>query len=77
MYLICYIFVGRRSFPVAAFVLWNSLPLDIQSFLSLPVFRQRLKTFLSRKSFPIFYYGVFVLTLDALVHSVIVLLFEF
>jgi len=37
--------VGRRSFPVAASVLWNSLPLDIQSSPSLTVFRQRLKTF--------------------------------
>jgi len=44
--------VGRRSFPVAAYVLWNSLPLDIQSSPSLTVFRQRLKTFLFRKSFP-------------------------
>ena len=39
--------VGRRSFPVAASVVWNSLPLDIQSSSSLPVFRQRLKTFFS------------------------------
>ena len=43
---------GRRSFPVAASVLWNSLPLDIQSSPSLPIFRQQLKTFLFRKSFP-------------------------
>jgi len=43
--------VGHRSFPVAASVLWNSLPLDIQSLPSLPGFRQRLKTFLFRKSF--------------------------
>jgi len=44
--------VGRRSFPVAAFVLWNSLPLDIQSSRSLPIFCQQLKTFLFRKSLP-------------------------
>jgi len=44
--------VGRRSFPVAASVLWNSLSLDIQSSPSLTVFRQQLKTFLFRKSFP-------------------------
>jgi len=44
--------VGRRLFPVTASVLWNSLPLDIQSSPSLPVFRQQLKTFLFRKSFP-------------------------
>ena len=44
--------IGRCSFPVAASVLWNSLPLDIQSSPSLTVIRQRLKTFLFRKSFP-------------------------
>jgi len=44
--------VGRRSFPVAAAILWNTLPVDVQSFPSLPVFRQRLKTFLFLKSFP-------------------------
>ena len=37
--------VGRRSFPVAASVLWNSLTLDIQPSPSLPIFGQRLKTF--------------------------------
>ena len=31
---------------------WNSLPLDIQSLPSLPIFHQRLKTFLFCKSFP-------------------------
>ena len=40
------------SFLVAASVLWNSLPRDIPSSPSSPVFRQRLKTFLFRKSFP-------------------------
>jgi len=38
--------VARRSFPVAASLIWNSLPSDIQSSSSLHVFRQRLKTFL-------------------------------
>jgi len=37
--------VGRRSFPVAASVLWNSLPLDIQSSPSFPIFRQQLISF--------------------------------
>jgi len=47
--------VGRRSFPVAASLRWNSLPTDIQSSQSLlPVFRQRLKTFLFQQSFPDF-----------------------
>jgi len=48
----------------------------IQSFASLPVFRQRLKTFLFRKSFPHIYYDIFVLTVHAFVDSVIVSLFE-
>jgi len=43
--------VGGRSFPVAAAILWNTLSVDVQSSLSLPVFRQRLKTFLFHKLF--------------------------
>jgi len=43
--------VGRRSFPVAAATLWTTLPVDVQSSPSLPVFCQRLKTFLFHKSF--------------------------
>jgi len=41
--------VGRRTFPVAASLLCNLLPSDIQfqSFPSLPVFRQSLKIFIS------------------------------
>ena len=45
---------GRRTFPVAASIAplcnCNSLPSDIQSSPSLPVFRQRLKAFLSLQS---------------------------
>jgi hypothetical protein len=44
--------IGRRSFPVAAAILWNALPHDVQSAPSLPVFRSRLKTFMFRRSFP-------------------------
>ena len=44
--------VGRRTFPVAASLLCNSLPSDIQSSPSVLVFRQHLKTFLFRQSFP-------------------------
>jgi len=40
------------SYPVAAATLWNTLPVDVQSSPLLPVFRQRLKTFLFHKSFP-------------------------
>ena len=35
--------VGRRTFPVAASLLCNSLPSDIQSSPSLPAFRQHLE----------------------------------
>jgi len=44
--------IGRRSFSVAAPTNWNSLPADVQSSPSLPLFRQRLKTYLFKKSFP-------------------------
>jgi hypothetical protein len=43
---------GRRSFPVAAAHVWNSLPVDLRLAQSLSVFRSRLKTFLFRRSFP-------------------------
>jgi len=36
--------VGRRLFPVAASILWNSLRFNVQSSPSLPVFRQLLET---------------------------------
>jgi len=41
-----------RTFLVAASLVWNSLPSDIQASSSLSAFRQRLKTFLFRQSFP-------------------------
>jgi hypothetical protein len=44
--------VGRRSFPVAAAIMWNMLPADIQFSPSLSIFRSRLKTFLFPRSFP-------------------------
>jgi hypothetical protein len=37
--------IGARSFPVGGAVVWNSLPLDVTSAPSLPVFRRRLKSF--------------------------------
>jgi len=43
---------GRRSFPVAAAIVWNTLPVHVQSSPSIATFRQRLKTFLFRQSFP-------------------------
>ena len=41
----CLSTVGRRSFPIAAAILSNKLPVDVELSPSLPVFRQRLKTF--------------------------------
>ena len=43
------------TFPVASSLLWNSLPSDIQSSSSPPVFRQRLKHFYSGNHFLILY----------------------
>ena len=44
--------VGRRALQVSADNLWNSLPAHLTSATSLTVFRQRLKTFLFRCSYP-------------------------
>ena len=44
--------VGKRAFPVSAANLWNSLPTHLTSAPSLATFRQRLKTFLFRRSYP-------------------------
>jgi len=56
------------TFPVAASLLWNSLPSDIQSS-SLPVFRQRSITFIFRQSFPDIYSTVTLLRLCGLRNS--------
>ena len=44
--------IGKRSFPFVGAILWNELPSDVISAPSLPVLRQRLKTFLFRRSYP-------------------------
>jgi len=44
--------IGTRAFPVDGPRVWNSLPADITSAPSLSTFRQRLKTYLFRQSFP-------------------------
>jgi len=44
--------IGSRAFPVAGPQVWNSLPEDVTSAPSLSTFRQRLKTYLFRLSFP-------------------------
>jgi len=67
--------VGRRSFPVAASVLWNSLPLDIQSLPHYLFSVNSSRHFFSVNPSPTFYYDV-VLTVHTFVHSVIVSLFE-
>ena len=38
--------VGRRSFPVAASIIWNISPVHVQSSPSIFTFHLRLKTFL-------------------------------
>ena len=71
--------VGRRSFPVAASVLWNSLPLDSHRISHRPHYLFSVNSsrhFFSVNPSPIFYYDIFVLTLHAFVDSVIVSLFE-
>ena len=44
--------VGDRAFTAAGSRLWNSLPPDIRSAQTLPVFCNRLKTYLVSKCFP-------------------------
>ena len=44
--------VGSRSFPVAAPTLWNQLPTDVTSALSLSESHRKLKTHLFKASFP-------------------------
>jgi hypothetical protein len=44
--------IGDRAFPVAGSRLWNSLPRDVTSALTLSIFRNRLKTHLFARSFP-------------------------
>jgi len=38
--------VGSRAFPIAGAKVWNSLPDDVTSALSLSTFRRHLKTYL-------------------------------
>jgi len=44
--------ISRRSFPVAASIIWNILPHNVQSSPSISTFRHLLKTFLFQQSFP-------------------------
>jgi len=44
--------VGGQAFPVAGPSIWNSLPDNVISALSLSIFCQRLKTFLFQASLP-------------------------
>ena len=48
----CRVTVRDRSFAVVGPRVWNSLPGDITSAPSLPVFRRKLKTRLFRQSYP-------------------------
>jgi len=40
--------IGARAYQVASLHIWNSLPANIMSALSLPIFHQGLKTHLYR-----------------------------
>ena len=48
--------VGSRAFPVAASLIWNSLPDDVISAESLPTFQRKQKRHLFCQSFPGFCY---------------------
>ena len=43
----------RQRFAVDGPTLWNSLPIEIRSFSSLPMFRSRLNTYLFREAYTI------------------------
>jgi len=43
--------IGGRAFPVGGAKVWNSLPSDVTSASSLPVFKNRLKTLLFRRCY--------------------------
>ena len=43
--------IGDRAFPVVGAKVWNSLPSDVTSASSLPVFKNRLKTYLFRRCY--------------------------
>jgi len=47
----CNTVLGKHRFSVAAPLVWNSLPLNIRTANSLPVFKNNLKTFLFRRNF--------------------------
>jgi len=43
--------IGGRAFPVAGTNVWNGLPSNVTSASSLPVFKNRLKTYLFRRCY--------------------------
>ena len=43
--------IGGRAFPVAGAKVWNGRPSDVTSASSLPVFKNRLKTYLFRRCY--------------------------
>jgi len=45
----CNTVLGKHCFSVAAPLVWNSLPLDLRTANSSPVFKNNLKTFLFRR----------------------------
>jgi len=61
-----------RAFPVAASLLWNSLPSDVQASSPLFAFRQHLKTFIFCQSFPdIFHWSHYAFVVYARVFAIL------
>ena len=63
--------IGRRSFPVAASTLWNTLPSEIQSSPSLTLFRQRLKTYIYFRNHSLMSYSDDYVSVDLAITFVI------
>ena len=56
---------GLRAFSVCAPCLWNSLPFEIKSSTSIPIFKSKLKTYLFQQAyFKIFDFFAFFGLLD-------------
>ena len=47
---LAHVTIGNRAFGVASACVWNSLPPDVNTSMSLPVFKRRLMTLLFKRS---------------------------
>jgi len=57
---------GERTFSIAAPRAWNSIPADLRATLNTATFKKKLKTFLFRESYSMFWLNSFVTS--ALLH---------